>query len=191
MHRLIIVIAAILVPTSALAHTGAGSPSGLAYGFLHPLGGLDHVLAMVAVGILAFTAGGRALWLVPAAFVGMMVLGGAAAMGGIPVPFVELGIGLSIVAIGAAATVGCSVPLGAAMGLVGVFAVFHGHAHGTEMPATASGIDYGLGFVLATASLHAAGLAAAWTAGRFGTIAVRAGGGAVALAGGAVLVGLI
>src|SRR5689334_19130800 len=119
----------VLTPTAALAHPGHGPDLGLVTGFLHPLTGLDHVLCMVAVGVLAFVLGGRALWLVPLSFMGMMAVGFLLGASGVNLPYVELGIGLSSVVIGAAAAWGRPLPVGAAMALVGVFAIFHGHAH--------------------------------------------------------------
>jgi urease accessory protein len=150
---------ALLIATPAFAHTGHGDVSGFSHGFTHPIGGLDHVLAMVAVGLFASTLGGRALWAVPAAFVGMMLVGGALGMTGIDIPAVELGITLSIIVIGAAAALGRSWPVPAAMALVGAFALFHGHAHGVEMPAESGAFGFAAGFALATALLHAMGLA--------------------------------
>ncbi|WGD30139.1 HupE/UreJ family protein [Ancylobacter sp. WKF20] len=148
-----------LVPSLAFAHTGHGEADGLVHGFMHPVGGLDHVLAMVAVGIFAAQLGGRAIWAVPATFVALMALGGFLGMAGIDVPFVELGITLSIVVLGGAVALGWkNWPLGAAMAVVGVFAIFHGHAHGAEMPADASSLAYAAGFMLATALLHMAGI---------------------------------
>jgi urease accessory protein len=146
------------LPTAVLAHTGVGETSGFAHGFMHPIGGLDHVLAMVAVGLFAAHLGGRALWLVPLAFVGMMAIGGALGMAGIDVPFVEFGISLSIVALGGIVALKLDIPTIAAMAVVGFFAIFHGHAHGAEMPETSSGLAYGLGFILATALLHGVGV---------------------------------
>jgi urease accessory protein len=174
----------------ALAHTGVGTVSGLAAGFAHPVGGLDHVLAMVAVGILAAQQGGRALWLVPAAFLAMMVAGGALGAAGFALPYVELGIVGSVIVLGAVVAAGRRMPVVLAMALAGIFAVFHGHAHGTEMPLNASGLEYGAGFVLATALLHGAGVGlglGAATAAR--PLALRFGGGAIALAGLALAAG--
>ncbi|TGE00213.1 HupE/UreJ family protein [Methylobacterium nonmethylotrophicum] len=182
--------AALLILSShaALAHPGHGDAAGLAHGFAHPLGGADHLLAMVAVGLLAAARGGRALWAVPLAFLGMMAIGGALGAAGVVLPFVEIGIGLSVVAFGLAAAVGAGLPLAGAVALVGLFAVFHGHAHGAEMPDTASGLAYGLGFLAATALLHLAGIGAGLAAGRIGRgRAVPFAGAAVALAGVAVL----
>lgn len=161
-----------LVPGAALAHTGVGFEHDLAHGFLHPMGGIDHILAMVAVGVFAFVLGGRALYLVPLAFVGMMVVGFGLGLAQVNLPFVELGIALSSVVIGGAAALGRPMPVVAASALVGLFAVFHGVAHGAEMPVTAAGWQYALGFVAATALLHLVGIAAALgvsrLAGRFG-----------------------
>jgi urease accessory protein len=113
---------------------------------------------MVAVGLLAALIGGRALWLVPTSFVAMMALGGALGMAGIGIPFVEIGIALSVVVLGAAVALRADMPVVAAMALVGLFAIFHGHAHGAEIPDTVSGFEYGIGFVLAAALLHVAGI---------------------------------
>jgi len=177
----------VLVATPALAHTGAGSVSGFASGFGHPIGGLDHLLAMIAVGILASQQGGKSLWLLPVSFVAMMVIGGALGIAGVAVPFVELGIVGSVIVLGAVIALGKHMPTGAAMALVGVLAIFHGHAHGTEMPVDASGFEYGLGFALATAMLHAVGLglgiAAQKAAAKFAPVAVRIGGGVITAAG--------
>ncbi|MDY8110521.1 HupE/UreJ family protein [Fulvimarina sp. 2208YS6-2-32] len=193
MRKILLTLGLVLTPAVAFAHTGGGEASGFLHGFGHPVGGLDHVLAMVGVGILAFVLGGRALWLVPAAFVAMMVVGFALGINLVDLPMVELGIALSIVVIGGAAALGRSLPLGLAMALVGVFAIFHGHAHGTEMPANSGGLTYALGFVLATALLHAAGvlasLAAARAIGRHGQMVARAAGGLFAVGGLGVLSG--
>ena len=151
-------LAAFLAPTAALAHTGVGDTSGFMHGFMHPLGGLDHQLAMILVGIFAYQLDGRALWLVPLTFVGIMAFGGFVGIAGVPVPFIELGIALSVIGLGAIVAFGVKVPVAAAMGIVGLFAIFHGHAHGSEMPMDASGLEYGLGFMLATAILHAVGI---------------------------------
>jgi urease accessory protein len=187
--------AAALMPTVALAHTGHGAASGFLHGLAHPVGGLDHVLAMVMAGILAWQIGGRALWLVPLTFVSMMAIGGALGVAGMAVPAVELGIALSVVVLGTVVAFGAKAPLAVLLALVGVFAVFHGHAHGAELPADASGLGYGLGFLIATALLHLAGIGLGSAIGRIGQrtspIAVRAVGGLVALAGVGVLTGLV
>ncbi len=142
----------------AEAHTGVGHTIGFMHGFMHPLSGLDHTLAMVAVGLFAARLGGKAFWAVPLAFVAMMVVGGTMGMNGIGLPYVEFGIAASVIVLGAAVALDFSLPVSAAMGLVGFFAVFHGHAHGAEMPVDATGLTYGMGFVIATALLHCAGL---------------------------------
>lgn len=189
----LLTLSLVALPTAAFAHTGQGDTAGLLYGFMHPVGGLDHILAMVAVGVLAFVLGGRALVAVPLAFVGMMVVGFVLGATGVYVPGVELGIGLSAVVIGAVAASGRKLPVAAAMALVGGFAVFHGHAHGSEMPASASGLEYALGFVAATALLHAAGIFAAMgvskLVGRHGRAVAQIAGGAFALGGMGVLAG--
>ncbi|WPZ33605.1 HupE/UreJ family protein [Thalassobaculum sp. OXR-137] len=147
-----------LFTTSAFAHTGAGPTGSFLTGFMHPLGGLDHILTMVAVGTMAAVVGGRAMWSVPCAFIAMMMLGAVAGASGYPLPLVEVGIAASIVVTGLATTFGRSLTQTAAVGLAGVFAVFHGHAHGTEMGPMLTAVEYGAGFALATALLHAAGL---------------------------------
>ncbi len=188
-------LVALLAAPAAFAHTGVGDTSGFLHGFAHPIGGLDHVLAMVTVGIFAWQLGGRALWLVPTAFVAVMAVGGALGVAGIEVPFVETGIALSVVVLGAAVALGVRVPVAAAMAVAGVFAIFHGHAHGAEMPDAAGGAAYAGGFLLATALLHLAGIGAGMLVGtagdRFGPLVVRTAGGAVALAGVGILAGLV
>lgn len=185
--------ATLLAATSpALAHTGVGDTHGFIHGFMHPIGGLDHVLAMVAVGLFAAHLGGRALWAVPAAFVTLMAVGGALGMNGVDVPYVEIGIGVSVVVFGAILAAGIALPVGLAMGLVGFFAIFHGHAHGAEMPQDATGAAYAAGFMIATALLHAAGVGLGMGAARFAsTVAVRLGGAAMAAAGVGLLAGWI
>lgn len=144
--------------TPALAHVGVGDHGGLVNGFLHPIGGLDHILAMVAVGVFAAQLGARALWLVPLSFVAMMVVGGLMGFGGIGVPFVEIGIAASVLVFGALVALNAKLPIALAMALVGGFAVFHGYAHGTELPLGSAPLEFATGFVLATALLHAAGI---------------------------------
>lgn len=182
-----------LVPTAAFAHTGHGDTAGFFHGFIHPIGGLDHVLAMVAVGIFAVVLGGRALWLVPASFVAMMIVGFGLGVSGVALPYVELGIALSSIVIGFAAALGRPMPVAAAMTLAGVFAIFHGHAHGAEMPAGALGLEYALGFVLATVALHLAGIGAAIgvsrVVGRYGRTAAQVAGGLFAVGGLGILAG--
>ena len=182
MKFLIAFVATALAASSAAAHTGGMAAGGFTTGFLHPIGGLDHVLAMVTVGLLAFHIGGRSTWLIPASFVGMMVVGGVLGAAAIGLPLVEVGIVLSVVVLGALVASGRALPAVLATALVGLFAVFHGHAHGTEMPAAASGVAYGVGFILATALLHGAGLLAGFGLARLGT---RVGGGLLRASGAA------
>ncbi|MCW8130274.1 MAG: HupE/UreJ family protein [Planctomycetota bacterium] len=150
-----------LVGSRAWAHPGHAE-SGLAHGLAHPFSGLDHILAMVAVGLWAAQLGGRAVWAVPAAFVGMMVTGGALGMAGVPLPLVEAGILASVLVLGLLVAGAAKLPLYASLPLVAFFALFHGHAHGAELAAGASGWSYALGFVAATAALHAVGLGLGW-----------------------------
>ena len=188
-----IAAATVAVPTIAAAHPGHDGTSGFIHGFLHPLGGLDHILAMVAVGLFAARLGGRALWLVPASFVITMAAAGIAGMAGLALPYVEAGIALSILVLGAAIALETTMPVAAAMGLVAFFAVFHGHAHGAEMPETMSGLAYGAGFVAATAALHALGIGLGLAIGRssemFGRCVLQVCGSAAALVGAALLAG--
>lgn len=186
---------AFLAPGIALAHTGHGATGGFVHGFVHPIFGMDHVLAMVAVGLFAGQIGGRALWLVPAAFVGVMGLGGALGVAGVTIPAVEIGIALSVVVLGAAVAFRLKAPVALAMALVGAFAVFHGHAHGMEMPETMAGIAYGAGFVLATALLHGVGIGLGFVAAKAaeakGALLVRGAGGAMSVFGLVILAGAI
>lgn len=180
-----------LLPAIACAHPALGSASGLANGFAHPFTGIDHVLAMIAVGILAANLGGRALWCVPLSFVGLMAAGGALGIAGVKLPGVEIGIALSLVVLGFAIAVRVRWPVAAAAALVGVFAVFHGHAHGTEMIETAPVAWYGIGFVIATSALHLAGitmgLGAAMLRGPMMRAAEAVGGSCIALVGASLL----
>ncbi|MBB3611816.1 urease accessory protein [Rhizobium sp. BK602] len=190
-----VVVALASIPSLAFAHTGAGETSGFIHGFGHPISDLDHILAMVMVGVFAAQLGGRALWLVPATFVLVMAFGGALGVMGVPVPFVETGIALSVVVLGAVVALGVKAPVAVAMGLVGLFAVFHGHAHGAEMPDDAGGLAYAAGFMLATALLHVAGIAASLLIGKAGAhggqVVARSVGGVVVMAGVGLLSGLL
>jgi len=150
--------ALVFVPVAASAHPVIATASGFEQGFAHPLSGLDHVLVMVTVGLLAARLGGRALWLLPSTFLCAMAVAGVAGKAGVHVPFVEIGIGMSVIILGLAVASEFSAPVLVATSLVGFFAIFHGHAHGTEMAASLSGLSYGLGFVCATVLLHATGV---------------------------------
>ena len=152
------VVLLLLTTVGAYAHIIPGDVRGFGSGFAHPLHGLDHILAMTAVGLWAGQLGGRARWLVPMSFLGVMILGGALAMAGLRVPFTEEGILLSVLILGILIAVAARFPLVASMAIVGLFAFFHGHSHGTEMPANAVGLAYGAGFSLATSLLLAGGL---------------------------------
>jgi urease accessory protein len=147
-----------LLPVSAFAHAGPGAQGGLAMGLAHPLSGADHVLAMVAVGVLAASLGGRAVLALPAAFVGAMLLGAGLGAVGVALPMVEPAIALSVIVLGGAVALGLRLPTAAAMGLVGLFAVAHGHAHGSEGAGAAAFLTYAAGFVAATVALHLAGI---------------------------------
>jgi urease accessory protein len=151
-------IAVALGPGSAFAHTGVGPAHDLLHGLEHPLTGLDHILAMFAVGLWAAQRGGRAIWFVPLTFVCVMSLGGALGMSGISLPFVEQGIVLSVIILGVLVAAAVRLPLPVSAGIVGLFALVHGCAHGAEIPSSASGLPYALGFAAATALLHAAGV---------------------------------
>lgn len=158
-RKLGFIAASLLLPTFAYAHAGAGEANGFMYGFMHPASGLDHVCAMLAVGLWAAQAGGRSVWQVPLTFVGVMALGGALPALGIGLPFVEQGIVLSVLLLGVLIAASVRLPLWLGSSMVGLFALWHGHAHGAEMPEPASGTGYALGFMLATALLHVSGIA--------------------------------
>ncbi|AVF04782.1 MULTISPECIES: HupE/UreJ family protein [Devosia] len=167
----------------AFAHLDPAEHGSFAAGFSHPLFGLDHILAMVAVGLWAATQGGRALWLVPAAFVGTMALGFAAAIAGMPLPFVEPVILASVIFIGIAIALALPVPTSAVAAMVGFFAFFHGHAHGGELGG-AGAWEFAIGFVIATAALHATGIGAGLMLAQFsGKVLTRIAGAATALGG--------
>ncbi len=168
----------------AQAHEGAGLAGGFMSGFAHPLLGWDHVIAMLAVGLWGAFLGAPALWLLPVVFPLVMAAGGALGVLGVPLPAVEVGIAASAVALGGVVAGALRPPLWVAALLVALFAIFHGHAHGTELPQAANPLAYSLGFVVATGLLHltgiALGLLARWPAGR---IAVRSMGAGIALLG--------
>ncbi len=183
--RLIPLLSVFLLPTLAQAHPGIpGHSHGFANGLVHPLTGLDHICAMVAVGLWAAQRGGRALWLVPSVFVSVMVLGAVLGMSAVSIPFVEPGIVASVLVLGVLIAAAVRLPLPVSALLVGVFAIFHGYAHGAEMPGSASGLAYGLGFDAATAGLHLSGIGLGLIAQRFASARlVRYAGGAIAACG--------
>jgi urease accessory protein len=142
----------------AFAHPQKGEAVGFLTGFRHPISGLDHVLAMVAVGLWGAQLGAPAIWVLPVAFPMVMAFGGMLGLMGVPLPGTEYGIALSAILLGAAVLFEIRPPLGVAAALVGFFAIFHGHAHGTELPPGQSALLYSMGFVIATGCLHALGI---------------------------------
>lgn len=175
------ILAAATMP--AFAHLDPSEHGSFAAGFSHPLFGLDHILAMVAVGLWAAMQGGRAVWIVPAAFVSTMAVGFAAAIAGVPLPFVEPVILASVIFIGIAVALALPVPTAGVAAMVGFFAFFHGHAHGGEL-GEAGAWQFALGFVIATAVLHLVGIGAGLSLSRFGGKALgRIAGAATALGG--------
>ena len=183
-------ILSLLTAGPVWAHTGVGITGGFFSGFLHPITGWDHVVAMVAVGLWGAFLGRPAIWILPVVFPLVMAFGGALGILGVPLPQVETGIALSAVVLGLVVALAARPPLWIAAVIVGIFAIFHGHAHGTELPGAANPFAYALGFVIATGLLHISGivfgLLTRWPAGQ---VLVRAGGAAIALVGVAFLTG--
>jgi urease accessory protein len=178
-----LVLCAAIAAAPAFAHSGSVT-GGFAGGFVHPLFGPDHIVAMIAVGLWGAFLGAPAIWLLPITFPLVMAFGGVLGIIGVPIPGVEIGIAVSAIVLGLMVALAARPPLWIAAVIVGVFAIFHGHAHGTELPAAADAVAFSLGFVIATGMLHLCGIAfgllSRWPAGR---IAVRAAGAAIALAG--------
>jgi urease accessory protein len=188
---LLLATLALLAATAAQAHTGEGIGGGFLSGFTHPLFGWDHVIAMVAVGLWGAFLGAPAIWLLPIVFPLVMAFGGALGVAGVSVPMVETGIAASGLVLGLMVAFGVRAPLWIAAVLVGVFAVFHGHAHGTELPTAANPYAYAAGFVVATGLLHLAGIAfGTLTQTQTGSWAVRAAGVVIAALGAAFLTGV-
>jgi urease accessory protein len=181
---LIVPCVAVAASLPVLAHDDQGQAIGFVAGLAHPISGLDHVLAMVAVGVWGAQLGMPALWILPVIFPMVMALGGMLALLGVAIPGVEIGIAASALLLGAMVLLEARPPLSVAAAMVGVLAIFHGHAHGTELPAGASGLLYSIGFVVATGCLHGAGIAIG-TLHRFarGRLALRAAGALVAIGG--------
>lgn len=152
-------LALLAVAAPVLAHTNRDVGAGLLSGLLHPLTGLDHLLAMVAVGIWGTQLGTPAIWLLPLTFPLVMSFGGVLGVRAVPLPAVEIGVAASAAVLGLMILLSARPLLSVAAGIVGAFAIFHGHAHGAELPAAAEPLAYGLGFVLVTGLLHAAGIA--------------------------------
>ena len=168
----------------AEAHVQQGAAVGFLTGFSHPISGLDHVVAMIAVGLWGAQLGAPAIWLLPVAFPMVMAVGGMLALIGVPLPGTEIGIAVSAILLGCAVITEARPPLAVAAAITAFFAIFHGHAHGAELPAGADGLVYSLGFVIATGGLHAVGIAIGllnrWMWGRR---ALRLAGGAIGAAG--------
>jgi urease accessory protein len=184
-HRLIIGLAAILILLSgpAAAHTG-GAVGGLLSGFSHPLFGYDHLLAMLAVGIWGAQMGGRLVWELPIAFPLVMAVGGILGMAGFPIPHVETGIALSVLALGMVIALVLRPPELVALLLIAAFAICHGYAHGAELPSAADPAAYSIGFVVATGLIHVVGIGLGLTIGKLLDGRVSRGlGGAIAAAG--------
>jgi len=171
-------------PSLALAHQETGSIIGIVSGLKHPVSGMDHVLAMIAVGLWGAQLGAPALWMLPVAFPMVMAFGGMLGLMGIPLPGIEIGIAVSALVLGSLIFAEGRPPLWMAAVIVVFFAIFHGHAHGTELPVGSSGLLYSIGFVAATGTLHGLGITMGlvhrWDRGR---LALRAAGAIVALSG--------
>lgn len=183
-HILGLALLVLALPGIANAHVLAGEGGGFLHGFEHPLSGLDHMLAMFCVGLWGAQMGGRSVWSLPIAFPLIMVVGGMMGIAGVPLPAVESGIALSIIVLGAAIAFLWRPPEWLAVLVIGAFAIFHGYAHGAELPTAADPADYALGFVVATGLIHLAGIAVGLGFQRFhGGQLARALGGLIGLGG--------
>ncbi len=184
----------LLLTATAQAHPGHDGDHGggltwdFTGGLVHPLGGLDHLLAMVAVGVWAAHLGGRARWAVPAAFMAALAVGAALGSGGASVGWLEQAIAASVLGLGFLVVTAARLPLAAGMGLAALFAIFHGVAHGAEMPANASGTAFGLGFLVATAALHTCGVGLGLLSARAPKWVRQSAGASLVLAGGWMLI---
>ena len=190
-RRSVLLVAAFFMglASPAFAHDGVGVAGGFVAGVLHPVSGLDHLLAMVAVGIWGVFLGKPLIWALPITFPLMMVVGGAIGILGVPLPIVEPGIAASVIVIGGAIAFAWRAAPPSAIVTIAAFAVFHGYAHGTELPEAANAASYATGFVLSTGLLHLSGIALGLLAGsRRGRVALRGTGGLIALAGAWILV---
>jgi urease accessory protein len=184
-HRwLLLAVLFTLAPRAASAHVLTGAAAGFGEGLSHPFSGLDHMAAMIAVGLWGAQLGAPGVWVLPVAFPMMMAVGGFLGLIGVPLPGAEIGVAASAILLGLAVALQLTPPLHVAAVVVGVFALFHGHAHGTELPPGASGLTYSVGFVVATGCLHAVGIGIGllqrWPRGR---LVIRAAGAAVLAAG--------
>lgn len=188
---LLLVLVLLCAPGPAAAHTEVGITGGLLSGFLHPMTGLDHLVAMVAVGLWGAQLGAPGIWVLPICFPTVMAVGGLLGVLGVPLPYSELVIAVSALVLGFAVATALRVPFWAAALVVGVFAVFHGYAHGQELPGAANPLAYGVGFVVATGMLHALGiLIGVTTRWQTGAAAVRVLGAMIAGLGGLLLLSL-
>ena len=191
-QSLALAVTLIAYASASSAHEATGISGGFASGFMHPILGWDHVVAMVAVGLWGAFLGKPAIWVLPVVFPLVMAFGGALGVMGVPIPAVETGIAASAVVLGCMVAFAVRPPIWVAAVIVGAFAVFHGHAHGTELPNAVSPLAYSIGFVFSTGLLHLGGIAfgllVRWPAGK---IAVQAGGGLIALAGVGFLTGVV
>jgi urease accessory protein len=177
------IVTVAVTPLPLAAHEG-GSAAGLLNGLLHPVTGADHVLAMVAVGIWGAQLGAPAIWVLPVTFPMVMALGGMAGLLGASLPAVEIGIGVSALLLGAMVALERKPDPRLAAALVGFFAIFHGYAHGTELPEGQSGLLYSIGFVVSTGLLHATGIGVGELRRlQWGRAALRAAGSVIAFAG--------
>jgi urease accessory protein len=173
-----------LFSNPAAAHVGTGLPGGFTSGFMHPFSGIDHLLAMVSVGLWGAFLGRPLIYALPVVFPAMMVAGAIMGMAGVPLPPVEVGIALSVLVLGGCIALAVRAPIWAACLIVALFAVFHGYAHGKELPSAADPISYSAGFVLATGLLHVAGICLGLLNERpYGVVATRSFGGVIAVMG--------
>jgi urease accessory protein len=173
-----------LVSRSASAHVGTGLAGGWVSGFMHPFSGMDHLLAMISVGLWGTFLGRPLIHVLPVVFPAMMVGGAMLGMFGAPLPPVELGIALSVLVLGACIALSIRAPVWAASLIVAIFAVFHGYAHGRELPSAADPVGYSAGFVLATGLLHVSGIGIGFLSDRpRGAVAIRSLGGVIAALG--------
>jgi urease accessory protein len=182
--KTIAVLSIALLSAAAQAHSDQTSTGGFMAGYLHPLTGLDHLLAMVAVGIWGATLGAPLIWALPVAFPFMMLVGGVLAIFGVPVPHVELGVAISVLVLGAAIAMRWRAPLAVAIAIVAFFGLLHGYAHGSELPGSAAPAAYAAGFVVSTGLLHLAGISfGTLDKTKHGPLVLRAAGAIIAVTG--------
>jgi len=173
-----------LMTMPASAHSGTGLAGGFVSGLVHPLTGFDHLLAMVSVGLWGAFLGRPLIYVLPVIFPAVMVVGAALGMLGIPLPTVDIGVALSVLVLGASIALSLRAPVWAASAIVGAFAIFHGYAHGRELPSAADPVGYSVGFVLATGLLHVMGIGIGFLNERPGGVTLtRSLGGVIGLAG--------